>query len=108
MIFAVAPPVVTASDVSIEAVEDHDPEVVLTFLSHSFPLPRPPAYEHNTQPLSFDDERILTLANGSVRILNPTRADSGEYTLTVVNELGNASASIALTILCETLTLLNS
>ena len=98
---------VTAADGNVEAVENRDSEVILTFLSHSFPTPHSLLYEHDGQPVSFD-ERIEALANGSVRIFNPTRMDSGEYTLSITNTLGSVSATINLTILCEKLGLLNS
>ena len=103
MTVTVAPPVVTAVDGSAEAVENRDPEVILPFLSQSFPQPQSLVYERDGKPVSFSNERIIALTNGSVRLLNPTRADSGNYTLTVTNTRGYASASILLTIHCENL-----
>lgn len=84
----------------IEATEGRDAEVLLTFLQHSFPLPQMLTYDHDGQTVVSND-RISTLSNGSVRILNPTRTDSGNYTLTIANSYGTASGTISLAILCK-------
>ena len=91
---------VTAEVSTVEAVENRHSVAILPFVIQSFPPSLSQVYKHDGQPADFDGDRIN---NGSVSILNPTRADSGNYSLTVINARGESTASILLSVHCETL-----
>ena len=88
------------SPTETSAIQDEDVQVILQFMIYSFPPPNVVLYQHNGERLQFNN-RVRELSNGSVKILRPSKSDAGEYKLTVINDLGIATASTILDIFCE-------
>ena len=95
-IFLLAPPEVSAPE-KASAIEGQDMEVILSFTVKSFPPPLSQTYTHNDIHLQ-SDARITVSMTGELIIRNPSRADAGEYRLTITNSRGTNSAVIILEI----------
>ena len=74
--------------------------VLLPFSVLSFSGDFDPVYEHDGAMLNVNLGRLRRFENGSLVISNPTRGDSGKYTIRATNNQGTSSADIQLRVRC--------